>query len=70
MQLFVELSSVILLPSSISDPTGANKVIKALDFMAVISSVLLLSDSVNIETKVSIALQKPIIFILVIIIGL
>eukprot|EP01035_Chromulina_nebulosa_P008644 gene8644-11709_t len=52
VQMFVELSATSLLSSSISDPTAANKLVKALDFMAVISSVLLLSDSVNIESKV------------------
>ena len=57
VQLFVELSATSLLSSSTSDPTAANKLVKALDFMAVISSVLLLSDSVNIETKVNITIN-------------
>ena len=54
VQLFVELSSASSpLSSAPLDPTSANRIIKALDFMAVISSVLLLSDSINIETKVN-----------------
>ena len=53
VQLFVELSSVSSPLSSTSvDPSSANRTITALDFMAVISSVLLLSDSINIENKV------------------
>ena len=57
VQMFVELSATSLLSSSISDPTASNKLVKALDFMAVISSVLLLSDSVNIESKVNITIS-------------
>ena len=65
VQLFVELSSISLLSPSTSDPTAAHKLVKALDFMAVISSVLLLSDSVNIETKVNITINIKIVIVVI-----
>ena len=52
MQLFIDLSSSTWL-SSAADIASSARSMKFIDFMSVVSSVLLLSENLSIETKVN-----------------